>query len=279
MRTLRAPAVLRIFSRGSADFSAFSARLGCPRVQHATHIRNGPPPEIDARRKTQRMSMALKVAIISVPLVATLGLPSALLAQTGVRDRVLAAVDAIEATCSADIGRFCSHVSRGEGRLLLCMQAFDDQLSRRCQFALYRASRNLERSLDRVERIADACWSDIEANCTNADRIGQCLAEKVEKLSPGCQTVVGAVGRTLSNLVSLRGWPVMSSDNEDVGRVVEVVRDADGKMAALQIDIGSLLGIGGRTMTIDASAFEQLADKIRLKISADALRSASTHKP
>jgi len=30
MRTLRAPAVLRIFSRGSADFSAFSARLGCP---------------------------------------------------------------------------------------------------------------------------------------------------------------------------------------------------------------------------------------------------------
>jgi hypothetical protein len=159
------------------------------------------------------------------------------------------------------------------------MQAFDDQLSRRCQFALYRASRNLERSLDRVERIADACWSDIEANCTNADRIGQCLAEKVEKLSPGCQTVVGAVGRTLSNLVSLRGWPVMSSDNEDVGRVVEVVRDADGKMAALQIDIGSLLGIGGRTMTIDASAFEQLADKIRLKISAEALRSASTHKP
>jgi len=30
MRALRAPAVLRIFLLGSADFSAFSARLGCP---------------------------------------------------------------------------------------------------------------------------------------------------------------------------------------------------------------------------------------------------------
>src|SRR5215470_2002733 len=149
------------------------------------------------------MSMALKVAIISVPLVATLGLPSALLAQTGVRDRVLAAVDAIEATCSADIGRFCSNVSRGEGRLLLCMQAFDDQLGRRCQFALYRASRNLERSLDRVERIADACWSEIETNCANADRIGRCLVEKAQSLSPSCRTVLEGVRGTLDNLAAV----------------------------------------------------------------------------
>ena len=40
--------------------------------------------------------------------------------------------------------------SPGEGRVLLCMQAHDDQLGIRCQFALYRASRHLERAINRV---------------------------------------------------------------------------------------------------------------------------------
>jgi hypothetical protein len=63
---------------------------------------------------------------------------------------VAAAIEAVQEACATDIGRFCGNVSRGEGRLLLCMQAHDDQLSWRCQFALYRASRNLDRALDRV---------------------------------------------------------------------------------------------------------------------------------
>src|SRR5262245_33472043 len=154
------------------------------------------------------------------------------------------------------------------------MQAFDDQLGRRCQFALYRASRHLERSLDRVERIADACWTEIEANCANADRIGQCLAAKAQSLSPACRTVLDGVRQTLDNLAALRGLSVVSSDNEEVGRVVDVVRDGNDKVQALQIDIGSFLGVGGRTITIDANAFEQLADKIKLNLTSAAVRSA-----
>jgi sporulation protein YlmC with PRC-barrel domain len=206
-------------------------------------------------------------------LAATL-LASSALAQTNLRDRVQGAVDAVESICAADISRFCGNVSRGEGRLLLCLEAFDDQLSRRCQFGLYRASRNLEGSLNRVERIADACWSDIEANCPNADRIGQCLSEKLASVSPGCRSAVDAVQQTLANLPSLRGLPVLSSDNEEVGRVVEVVRDQDGRLQALKIDIGSFLGVGGRTINIDVNSFEQVGDKIRLQLSGDSVRSA-----
>jgi PRC-barrel domain len=223
------------------------------------------------------MRIRIKAARMAVGVMTVLVLPVALLspgvAQTGVRERVQGAVEAVESSCGADINRFCGNVTRGEGRLLLCMQAFDDQLSRRCQFALYRASRHLERSLDRVERLADACWTEIEANCANADRIGQCLVEKTQALSPSCRTVLDGVRQTLANLASMRGLPVLSSDNEDVGRVAEVIRDGNGKVQALQIDIGRYLGVGGRMITVDANSFEHLADKIKLRLTGEGVRS------
>ncbi len=215
-----------------------------------------------------------KTASLWAALAATVWLPQSLWAQANLADRVQAAVDAIEIACAADVARFCGSVTRAEGRVLACMQAFDDQLSRRCQFGLYRASRNLERSLDRVERIADACWSEIEANCVNADKVGQCLMEKAASLQPSCRSVLDGIRQTLHNLTSLRGLPVYSSDNEELGKVVEVGRDANGKVQALQIDIGRFLGVGARLVSIDANSYEQLADKIRLRITGEAMRAA-----
>ena len=84
--------------------------------------------------------------------------------QSNLRDRIAAAVEMIEGACATDVRNFCGNVTRGEGRLVLCMQAYDDQLSKRCQFALYRVSRNLGSVLSRVDRIADACWNDIQEN-------------------------------------------------------------------------------------------------------------------
>ena len=73
----------------------------------------------------------------------------------------------------------------------------------------------------------------------------------------GAVHTVGDVRQTLDNLASLRGLPVLSSDNEDVGWVVGVVKDPNGKVQALQIEIGRFLGVGGartsrRRMIIDA---------------------------
>ena len=79
-------------------------------------------------------------------------------AQSQLRERIAGAVEMVESACASDVNNFCGNVTRGEGRVLLCMQAYEDQLSRRCQFALYRASRQLERAINRVERIADA-WA------------------------------------------------------------------------------------------------------------------------
>jgi len=224
------------------------------------------------------MAQVSRTAIICGALLAALWAPSELLAQSNLKDRVGSAIEAVEGACAADISKLCGNVTRGEGRVLLCMQSHDDQLSRRCQFALYRASRNLERALERVERIADACWTDIEAHCSDADGIGECVMEKGPAFSPSCKTVVASIRKTLHGLAALKGLPVYSSDNEDLGRVVEVVRGSDGKVQAVRVEVGRFLGVGERTITIDAKSLEQLADRVRLRISGEAVRSSPEAK-
>jgi sporulation protein YlmC with PRC-barrel domain len=196
-------------------------------------------------------------------------------AQTTVLDRLTAATEAVENSCGDDIKKFCGSVSRGEGRVLLCMQAHDDQLSFRCQFALYRASRKLGNAVHRVERIADACWTDIQAKCGEAERIGQCVVQKRETLSRACQRVVAAVQTAAGQLANLRGMRVLSSDSRDVGQVVDVQRTPDGKVQSVRIEVGRFLGLGSKTIEVNADQIEQLADRIRLRLGGDQIRSLS----
>jgi hypothetical protein len=161
------------------------------------------------------------------------------------------------------------------------MQAFDDQLSKRCQFALYRVSRNLEAALSRVDRIAEACWNDIQEKCGEADKIEQCVMEKRTSLSQPCQTVIGALQQAYQGLTALRGRPVVSSDGKDVGQVVEVNKGPDGKIHSIQVDLGRWLGLGSKVVTINADKFEHLSDRVRLLLHGEEVQSMpdTTQKP
>jgi hypothetical protein len=154
------------------------------------------------------MVTTLKTAIFSAAALALVCAPSNLWAQSSpgdrAADRIAAAVKLVESACAADIGKFCANVTKGEGRVITCMQAHDDQLSRSCQLSLYRASRNLDQALSRVERIADACMDDIEAQCGNAERIGQCVMDKAASLSPSCQKIVAGI-RQIGQGLETRG--------------------------------------------------------------------------
>jgi PRC-barrel domain len=218
------------------------------------------------------MANIRRVVLTSATCVVTAGLfhPIASAQSTSgpptLRDRIAAAVETVEGACAADLKAFCGNVTRGEGRLVLCMQAYDDQLSRRCQFALYRASRHLEAALSRIDRVADACWSDIQEKCGDADKIGQCVIEKRGSLSQSCQSVVGALQNAFQGLAALRGRSADSLDGKELGQVVEVKKDADGKIQSIQIELGRWLGLGSKVVTIPADKFEQLADRIKLHL-------------
>jgi PRC-barrel domain len=219
------------------------------------------------------MTTISRTACISAALLAMAGMASSLSAQTPLKDRVAGAVENVERACATDIRKFCGTVSPGEGRVLLCMQAHDDQLDIRCQFSLYRASRHLDRAINRVERIADACWTDIEKRCADSDNIGQCVMSKGPSLSRSCQTVVAGLRRAVQGLASLKGMPAYSADGKNLGNVVEAVRGPDGKLQAVRIEVGRFLGLGERIVTIDGNALEQLGDRIKLRLNGDAVRS------
>jgi hypothetical protein len=186
--------------------------------------------------------------------------------QSNLRDRIAAAVEMIEGACATDVSKFCGNVTRGEGRLVGCMQAYDDQLSKRCQFALYRVSRNLGSVLGRVERIADACWTDVQDKCGDADKIGQCVMEKRASLTQPCQTVINDLQQAYQGLAALRGLPVHSSDGKELGQVVEVNKGPDGKIQSIQLELDRWLGLGAKAVTVTSDKFEQLVDRVKLRL-------------
>ena len=103
----------------------------------------------------------------------------------------------LEAGCAADTQKYCATVTPGEGRLFFCIRAHEDKISAKCDYALFDASRNLQRALGRIEDAADACWNDIEKNCANMEagggRIAQCLSAKKASLSKECQTAINSL--------------------------------------------------------------------------------------
>ena len=218
------------------------------------------------------MRIAQTVAYVSAATFVIWG-SSAPSAQADLKDRLASAVETVEKHCGNDVNAFCGKVTRGEGRVLLCMQAHEDQLSRSCQFALYRVSRRLENALHRVEKTADACWSDIDAKCGEVERIGQCLQEKRSSLSEACKGTIEGIQKVVHGALGLRGRHVQSADNKDVGHVADINRGADGKIESVKIEIGRFLGLGSKVVTISGDKLEELGERIRLRLSGDQLRS------
>jgi hypothetical protein len=178
------------------------------------------------------------------------------LSRSALRDRMGQAIEVVEDACAADIDDFCGRVSPGRGRVALCMLVHEDQLSSGCRSTLYRASRLLKHKVDSV---AEVCWNEIQKLCGESQRIGQCLEQKRGSLSSTCQTIVEALGeRAAHGLTALVGMPVYSSDNKTLGHVVEVVKGPDDKVQSIQVDIGRILGLGTKVVSIPADKLERL---------------------
>ena len=141
---------------------------------------------------------SIKLQFALLAFVATLAFETTANAQTAVARKVEARLDAavtkLEAACGNDLRKYCSQVAPGEGRLLYCIMAHEDKISTQCDYALFEASRKLERALNRIEEAADACWNDIQKHCANVPegggQIAQCLVNKKASLTKGCRTAI-----------------------------------------------------------------------------------------
>jgi len=63
--------------------------------------------------------------------------------RAGLKARLTGATEKIQAACGEDTKSFCGNVTRGEGKLLMCMMAHEDKISVKCDYALYAATRDI----------------------------------------------------------------------------------------------------------------------------------------
>ena len=119
-------------------------------------------------------------------------------AQTPIVKDMLAKADAawnkIKDACSADVKSYCSSVTPGGGRLILCMLAHDDKISDKCAYTLLEVADNIDLAISNIARAADVCVEDVDKICGNVEagggRVAQCLIDNQPKLAPNCRAEV-----------------------------------------------------------------------------------------
>jgi hypothetical protein len=135
-----------------------------------------------------------------LPLLAILSAGSAS-AQTDIgkalQDKLTARITKLENACADDIKKFCSNVTPGEGRLMYCMHAYEDQISVKCDFELEDAATNVQEAADNLKDAIAACKAEITGVCGNVTpgqgRIAACLLANKSTASKTCVDAIGKV--------------------------------------------------------------------------------------
>jgi hypothetical protein len=100
--------------------------------------------------------------------------------------------------CQKELDTFCKKVKPGEGRVLACLYAFSDQVSGRCEYALYDAAQQLEKAITKLNYVASSCADDLDKFCAKIQpgggRIAQCLKKNQANTSPACQQAMKDTG-------------------------------------------------------------------------------------
>jgi hypothetical protein len=107
-----------------------------------------------------------------------------------VQDKLTAGIAKLQSACSEDIKKYCSNVTPGEGRVLHCMQAYEDKISPQCGYAEQEAALNLQMAIDRLKEAVIACSDDIAKLCNKTQpgqgRVAQCLIANKAAASGQC---------------------------------------------------------------------------------------------
>ncbi len=147
-----------------------------------------------------KITMKLPAKLGVLPLLILLS-ASPVSAQTtvgkAILDKLNAGVKKLESICASDIKKYCSKVTPGEGRMVYCMQAFEDQISPKCAFALEEAAASILAAADALKDGVIACKAEINGVCgkikPGEGRIATCLLENKSTASIGCADAIAKV--------------------------------------------------------------------------------------
>lgn len=103
-------------------------------------------------------------------------------------------LDYVVESCQADLDKYCSQVTPGDGRLMYCVAAHQDKISAKCEGALIDAAMILNDVTDRIVDVANACATELQTHCADVEvgegRVLTCLDDHDDALSDGCEAAL-----------------------------------------------------------------------------------------
>jgi hypothetical protein len=129
----------------------------------------------------KKWMMMVALLLLALPAVA---------AEDPLQKGVQGALDTFTQGCQQELTTFCKNVTPGEGRILACLYAFQDQLSPKCEYALYDSVSQLDRTLTNLSYVIGECRDDLKKNCAEVKpgegRLLDCLSKNEAKVSNRC---------------------------------------------------------------------------------------------
>lgn len=117
-------------------------------------------------------------------------------AANPVEKELQGALDTFAEGCQEELNTFCKGVTPGEGRILACLYAFQDQVTPRCEYALYDSLSQLDRTLTNLTYTVSECRDDLKQFCSDIKpgegRLMQCLSKN--EISDRCNNALKDVG-------------------------------------------------------------------------------------
>jgi hypothetical protein len=133
-----------------------------------------------------------------VPLVMCATLSGAAYAQndamSNVMQKLMSRIEKLQSSCSEDLKQYCSAVTPGGGRLVYCLESYEDKISAKCAFDLDEVELDLQDTTEQLKEAVRVCQGDIQKLCSTTQpgegRIAACLAANRSAVSAGCVDAV-----------------------------------------------------------------------------------------
>jgi sporulation protein YlmC with PRC-barrel domain len=74
------------------------------------------------------------------------------------------------------------------------------------------------------------------------------------------------------------GSAVYDAQNRDIGKVSDVIIDRDGRVAAVVLDVGGFLGMGGKLVAINLSQIKAVGNHLTLDMTKEQLQQARAYQ-
>ena len=74
------------------------------------------------------------------------------------------------------------------------------------------------------------------------------------------------------------GSSVYDVQNRDIGKVQDVILDRDGRVAAVVVDVGTFLGMGGKDVAVQLSDIKSDNNRLTLDITKEQLQQAQAYQ-